>query len=350
LPLRRALVPRHHARAQALSTTTKAMQTAATHLSWSAEALWRMLEPHLPGISVEVLARAESTNTLLLERARSGAGRREAPITTPGELEAMRQRGVPTEPAALDSADVPRGRRSDDTQPCLLVAEHQTLGRGRKGRAWVSAPGASLTFSLSLPLSPSDWSGLSLAVGVALADALEPPDPALGAPRLLLKWPNDLWLRDDAAPAGGRKLGGVLIETVAVGGRRMVVVGVGLNVAPLAAPPTGVTLTHGYASLQELDTQATAPQALHRIALPVVRALRQFEREGFAGFAGAYARRDLLRGKRIGALDAARPEAPLDGVAEGVAPSGALRLRSDDGTLHEISSGEVGIRLGDAGP
>ena len=321
---------------------------AAAHLSWSAEALWRMLEPHLPGISVEVLARVESTNTLLLERARSGAGRRDAPITTPGELEALRQRGVPTEPAALDSAGVVRrGRRSDDTQPCLLVAEHQTLGRGRQGRAWVSAPGASLTFSLSLPLAPADWSGLSLAVGVALADAIEPPDPALGAPRLLLKWPNDLWLRDDAVTVGGRKLGGVLIETVAVGGRRMVVVGVGLNIAPLSAPPPGVTLTHGYASLQELDPQASAPQVLHRIALPIVRALRQFEREGFAGFAGAYERRDVLRGRRISALDAARSETTLDGVAEGVARSGALRLRGDDGTLHEISTGEVGVRVGD---
>jgi BirA family transcriptional regulator, biotin operon repressor / biotin---[acetyl-CoA-carboxylase] ligase len=316
---------------------------ATAHLTWSAEALWRMLEPHLPGVSVEVVARAESTNTLLLERARSGAGRRDAPVTTPGELEALRQRGVSTEPAALDSAGVPRGRRSDDTQPCLLVAEHQTLGRGRQGRAWVSAPGASLTFSLSLPLAPADWSGLSLAVGVALADAIEPPDPALGAPRLLLKWPNDLWLRDDAAPGGGRKLGGVLIETVAVGARRMVVVGVGLNIAPLASPPAGVTLANGYASLQELDPQASAPQALHRVALPVVRALRQFEREGFAG---AYARRDLLRGKRIATTDT-RTEAALDGMAEGVAPSGALRLRSDDGTLHEISSGEVGVRLGD---
>jgi BirA family biotin operon repressor/biotin-[acetyl-CoA-carboxylase] ligase len=108
---------------------------ATAHLTWSADALWRMLEPHLPGISVEVVARAESTNTLLLERARSGAARRDAPVTTPGELEALRQRGVPTEPGALDSAGgVPRGRRSDDTQPCLLVAEHQTHGRGRQGR------------------------------------------------------------------------------------------------------------------------------------------------------------------------------------------------------------------------
>ena len=97
------------------------------------------------------MARTDSTNTQLLERARLARPRRVA-----GDVRA----------AAY-------GRRAGDTQPCLLVAEHQTGGRGRLGRVWQSAPGASLTFSLALPLTASDWSGLSLAVGVALAEALD---------------------------------------------------------------------------------------------------------------------------------------------------------------------------------
>lgn len=313
----------------------------AAHLHWAAEALWQQLEPHLPGISVEVLARAESTNTLLLERARMGGGRHDAPITTPGELEALRQRG------ARDERAGPYGRRSGDTQPCLLVAEHQTLGRGRLGRGWLSAPGASLTFSIGLPLSPRDWSGLSLAVGVALADALEPPEPGAPAPRLGLKWPNDLWLVD--APGRGRKLGGVLIETVPVGGRRMVVVGVGLNVAPLPAPSAASPpMTHGHACLQEIGPALTPPSVLHQVALPLVRALQQFEREGFAGFASAYARRDLLRGQRVSAVDTGaggRADGTVEGVADGVSAHGALRLVTDDGALREIGSGEVSVRL-----
>src|SRR5436305_15350183 len=91
------------------------------------------------------------------------------------------------------------GRRAADLQPCLLVAEHQTHGHGRNGRVWQAAPGASLTFSLALPLAPKDWSGLSLAVGVALAQALDPPQAgaaASDAPRIGVKWPNDLWLPD----------------------------------------------------------------------------------------------------------------------------------------------------------
>jgi len=319
----------------------------AQHLQWHAKLLWRTLEPHLPGLSVDVLAQAESTNSLLLDRARTGSGRHDAPITTPGELQALHSSGAP-----LREEKGPYGRRSGDTHPALLVAEYQTHGRGRQGRPWHAGPGASLTFSLSLPLAPRDWSGLSLAVGVALADALEPPEPG-SSPRLQLKWPNDLWLADDpATPGGGRKLGGVLIETVAVGEQRMVVVGVGLNIAPLPTPAQHDFAT-GYACLQELDEAATAPATLHRIALPLVKALRQFEREGFAGFAAAYARRDLLRGLRVTAA-APHPHAeapPLEGVVEGVTASGALRLRVGS-SLHLISSGEVGVRIAttDTGP
>jgi BirA family biotin operon repressor/biotin-[acetyl-CoA-carboxylase] ligase len=350
MPLRHARLPRHAAGAQAVNPDAPADGAAAsvasaaartTQLQWRAEALWEQLEPHLPGLSVEVLARTESTNTLLLERARAGGGRRDAPVTTPGELAAMRSRGRDVDDVSHDAG--PFGRRAGDTQPCLLVAEHQTLGRGRQGRTWQASAGASLTFSISLPLAPRDWSGLSLAVGVALADALEPPEPGR-APRLQLKWPNDLWLVDPRSPAStGRKLGGVLIETVAVGRQRMVVLGVGLNIAALPPGPPR-ELSSGFASLHELSPDANAPDALHCVALPLVKALRQFEREGFVGFAPAYARRDLLRGRHVTAQDPAQSGALLEGTVEGVSGSGSLLLRVGP-ALHLIASGEVSVRL-----
>ncbi len=302
------------------------------HLHWHAEPLWQQLEPYLAGLSIEVLASTESTNTLLLDRARLDSGRLDAPITTPGALEVMRSRGRGGGATNDDSG--PFGRRAGDTHPALLVAEHQTLGRGRQGRNWLAQAGASLTFSLGLPMAPRDWSGLSLAVGVTLADALEPPEPGR-SPRLQLKWPNDLWLVDE--PGRGRKLGGVLIETVAVGRQRMVVVGVGLNVAEIA--PTR-ELRSGMACLHELDPAASPPTALHRVALPLVKALLQFEREGFASFATAYARRDLLRGLRVCAHDAGDSSATLEGMVEGVSRSGSLLLRVGP-SLHLVSSGEV---------
>jgi BirA family biotin operon repressor/biotin-[acetyl-CoA-carboxylase] ligase len=302
-----------------------AAMAETSHLQWRAEALWQQLEPLLPGLSVEVVARTDSTNTQLLERARLSGGRRDQPITTPGTLDFVNAASVDAEEPS------PYGRRAGDTQPCLLVAEHQTRGRGRQGRFWQSSAVASLTFSLSLALDPRDWSGLSLAVGVALADALDPAGTA--TPRIGLKWPNDLWLMD--SPGAGRKLGGVLIETVAVGARRMAVVGVGLNVLP---QPTR-ELASGYACLEELWPEVDAPAAMARVARPLVDALLQFEREGFAGFVDRFAQRDLLRGHAVATT---APEVP-DGIAEGVDADGALNVRVG-GQLHSITSAEVSVR------
>jgi BirA family biotin operon repressor/biotin-[acetyl-CoA-carboxylase] ligase len=209
------------------------------------------------------------------------------------------------------------------------------------GRLWQASAGASLTFSLGVALEPRDWSGMSLAVGVALAQALDPAaaPSAAGAPRIGLKWPNDLWLVD--APGHGRKLGGVLIETVAVGRRRMVVIGVGLNVLP---QPTR-ELSSGYACLQEIDPAASAPGVLHRVARPLAMALREFEAGGFSSFVPRYATRDLLFGRPISTT---APELPV-GVADGVAPDGSLRVRLDD-RVELLSSGEVSVRLQDEPP
>jgi BirA family biotin operon repressor/biotin-[acetyl-CoA-carboxylase] ligase len=292
--------------------------TGTQHLHWGADTLWQHLDPLLPGLSVEVLARAESTNTLLLERARVMSGQRDARVTRPGDLDG---------PAPAERT--PLGRRNADVQPCLLVAEHQTRGRGRLGRDWMASPGASLTFSLALPLAPREWSGLSLAVGLALAEALDPADP----PRIGLKWPNDLWLVD--GPGRGRKLGGILIETVSVGPHRLCVLGVGLNVLP--QPHEG--LSHGYACLQEIDPDASAPAALARVAEPLVRAVLAFQAAGFAPLVAAYARRDLLLGQPVSTTLADVPE----GVAEGVDEHGALRVRC--GGLHRVVSGEVSVHL-----
>jgi BirA family biotin operon repressor/biotin-[acetyl-CoA-carboxylase] ligase len=289
-------------------------------LQWGAEALWQQLVPLLPGLSVEVVHTIRSTNTALLERARA------VPDTSPGNDEVIVRRSV--ESGAF-------GRRAIDLQPCLLVAEQQTAGRGRQGRVWLSSPGASLTFSLALPLTLADWSGLSLVVGVAIAEAL---DGAAGsAPRIGLKWPNDLWLLGD--PSATRKLGGILIETVAAGAQRLAIIGIGLNVQRFE--PAEVNT--GFAPLGELDTGATAPAVLARIALPLVQALQQFEREGFAPFAERFAARDVLRGRAISTTLAEVPH----GIARGVSAQGALLVETDAGVV-PVSSGEVSVRLSPA--
>lgn len=266
------------------------MTPAPPTFDWQVDALRMALQGLRPGLQVQAVAEDGSTNATLLARVRAAS---------PQEL------------------------------ACLLVAEHQTAGRGRQGRAWHAVRGDSLTFSLALPYAPADWAGLSLAVGVALADALDP------AGVIGLKWPNDLWLRDPAA-GGGRKLGGILIETVAAGRSRSCVVGVGLNVRAHAFEG----LHTGHASLQELDPQASAPSALHRVAAPVLQALLRFEREGFGAFAEGFARRDLLCGQVV---TTTHPQVPR-GQALGVQGDGALLLRDEAGRQHRLSAGEVSIR------
>lgn len=254
-------------------------------MRWPAESLWEAVSPLLPGFTVEVLPALPSTNTELMQRARAGR-----------------------------------------TEPVLLVAEQQTAGRGRLGRSWASHAGDSLTFSLGLPLAPADWSGLSLAVGVAVAEALDPG--------VSIKWPNDLWV-------GGCKLAGILVETAGFGGAgggthsgsRFAVVGIGINIAPrpadgLSTPP---------AALRELWPQADAPATLGRIALPLVQALQAFEREGFAGFQARYAARDALRDRAVALSDG------TSGTAHGVSESGALLVHTGAGML-AVTSSEVSVR------
>jgi BirA family biotin operon repressor/biotin-[acetyl-CoA-carboxylase] ligase len=198
-----------------------------TPTAWPAEAVWEQVFPQLPDFTVEVLPEIDSSNSELMRRAR--AGQHEA---------------------------------------TLLVAERQTAGRGRMGRVWQSQPGDSLTFSLSLSLHPQDWSGLSLAVGLSLAESLHPD--------VGLKWPNDLWFQD-------RKLGGILVEAASMGGRSQVVVGVGLNIQP--RPAQG--LNTAPAALSELLPGLSAAEALLRVALPLVQTLLAFEHDGFGGLQSA---------------------------------------------------------------
>ena len=277
--------------------------TAISPLRWPAEALWQAIDPILPGFTVEVLPQIDSTSSELMRRARAGLA-----------------------------------------APTLLVAEEQTAGHGRMGRGWRSSGQASLTFSLGLALNPADWQGLSLAAGLAVAESLHEG--------IALKWPNDLWQR-------GRKLGGILIETTALpggadagGAGRYVVIGIGLNIAPAQqvlqalthepdapdAPDAPAVSGVPPAWLQSLLPGITAPAALERVALPLVRAVQAFAHVGFAPFEARFAARDALAGQTVRLSDGTQ------GQAEGVDATGALRVRTAAG-VQRITSGEISVRL-----
>jgi BirA family biotin operon repressor/biotin-[acetyl-CoA-carboxylase] ligase len=235
------------------------------------------------------------------------------------------------------NADLLKGARAATDRPRLLVADRQTAGRGRRGRRWHGAPGASLTFSLAWPFATNECSGLSLAIGVALAEALDPHHDA-EAGHVTLKWPNDLWLAGGAR-ASGRKLGGILVETAPLDdGRRVAVIGVGLNICEQRVDDA----SSGVAWLREIEPEATPLAVLARVVSALLDALRLFESEGFPVFSERFAARDLLRGRPV-RCNAGETEV-VDGVAVGVSPAGELLVRTGRG-VERIGSGEVSVRL-----
>jgi BirA family biotin operon repressor/biotin-[acetyl-CoA-carboxylase] ligase len=228
--------------------------------------------------------------------------------------------------------------------PCLLVADRQRTGRGRHGRRWHATPDASLTFSIAWTSPRSDLSGLSLAVGCALADAID----VRGRPlRIGVKWPNDLWLVDAASAAGediapstgplaarpeGRKLAGILVETAPLGVGRVAVIGVGINVRGQEVADAAA----GVGSVAEIDPDATPATTLARVAPALFTALRSFDTAGFAAFADRFAARDVLRGRHVAGTGT---HGEVEGIAAGIAADGSLRIDTAAGPI-AVASGE----------
>lgn len=272
-------------------------------IRWPAEAIWEAVSPVLPGFTVEVLPEVDSSNSELMRRFRGSPGLAPRP------------------------------------EPTLLVAEQQTAGRGRLGRNWQSVRGDSLTFSLGLPLHPVDWSGLSLVVGISIAESLDAV--AMGKTRIGLKWPNDLWLSDSR---GERKLAGILVETASWEGLRYVVIGVGLNIRAIELAP-GSQATSGAATmppgcLQDIFPEVDAPVALMQILPPLVQAVQAFEQFGFAPFQSRFALRDVLSGRDVQLSDGKNT---MQGTAHGVGEDGALLVHTPAG-MKQITSSEVSVR------
>lgn len=217
----------------------------------------------------------------------------------------------------------------------VVAAEWQHAGRGRRGRTWRSPFGQGLAFSLlwrsAQPVAA--LSGLSLAVGVILAQALQRAG-VLGA---RVKWPNDLLVAD-------AKLGGILIElTGDMLGPSVAVIGVGLNVsgaralaAMLDQPATDV-VSHGGGR----DRNALLLSLLQALN----HGLERFDQSGFAGFMADWNACHAYHGRMVELVQADATRLP--GEVAGVDASGALLLRTAHG-LHSAHSGEVSLRPGPA--
>jgi BirA family transcriptional regulator, biotin operon repressor / biotin---[acetyl-CoA-carboxylase] ligase len=217
--------------------------------------------------------------------------------------------------------------RAGAPEGLVLVADHQTAGRGRLGRSWSAEPGTALLVSVLLrpPLPVDEVPLVLMAAGLAACDGVE----AAAGFRPRLKWPNDLVVDD-------RKLAGLLSEATGAG-EPAVILGLGVNVGPAAYPKE--------LAADAVSCEEVASRPVDRSALLV----------GFLrGLESRYA--TVLGGKRDDTLAAYRADSAtlgrrvrveltagdaLEGAASGLADDGRLVVTDDKGSEHLINVGDV---------
>ncbi len=230
----------------------------------------------------------------------------------------------------LDSTNAEARRRAEagEAGPLWIIARVQTEGRGRRGRVWSTQPGnLAATLLTTTERPPADAARIAFVAALATADlALHYVPDAL----VRLKWPNDLLI-------AGRKASGVLIESGArADGRLWLAVGIGVNLrhAPEAERPTTALADHLAPGVAPPDFELAASHLADAFA----RRMALWENDGFLAVTHAW----TARAAHLGELCEARlPGESISGVAEGLDPDGALRLRLPDGDLRRITAGDV---------
>jgi BirA family transcriptional regulator, biotin operon repressor / biotin---[acetyl-CoA-carboxylase] ligase len=239
-----------------------------------------------------------------------------------------RQLDVVAQTGSTNTDLLARAASGTDVAGAVLIAEHQTAGRGRHGRGWSASPRAQITMSVGVSVvdvPAAGWGWLSLATGVAVVDAVAPLLEGTGV-QAGLKWPNDVL-------AGGGKLAGILAEVA----KPVVVIGLGLNVtqAPEQVDGPGAT------SLLDLGVDAPDRDQLLRSLLRELggrivawRAARGADWQ----LAADYRARSLTIGTRVCAQLPGGKE--IVGTASGIDDHGRLCIESGGETV-VVSAGDV---------
>ena len=207
----------------------------------------------------------------------------------------------------------------------VCLAEAQSSGRGRLGRAWYSPPAVNLYLSLRwcFAAGPEVVQGLSLALGVAVAEACE----ALGVPEIGLKWPNDLVCE-------GGKLGGMLIELGRDEGRRdgssvCAIIGIGINVNM-----SGLQARRIDQAATDLRTLKGGPVSRNQLASEVLNKAQQvlagYVRDGLSPYRQRWLQRDVLRHRQVVISNGARD---VTGTALGIDAHGAYLVQTPEGSV-----------------
>jgi BirA family biotin operon repressor/biotin-[acetyl-CoA-carboxylase] ligase len=259
------------------------------------------------------------------ERAPLDAAELQRDVLTPGSP--WRQLDVVAETGSTNSDLIARAAAGHDIDGAVLIAEHQTAGRGRNARSWTTVPRSQIVMSVGVgaaTVPTAEWGWLTLATGVAVVDAVA----EVTGVEAKLKWPNDVLV-------GGGKLAGILAEVAPA--QSVIVVGLGLNVTlrrDEIADPVATSLT---------ELGVTSPDRSH-----LVRTLLGTLADRIAGWRNAEGADDGLisdyaaRSGTIGAtVRAALPgDREVVGTATGVDRQGRLLVNTADGTV-VLSAGDV---------
>lgn len=210
------------------------------------------------------------------------------------------------------------------------VAEYQQAGRGRRGRKWFSPFGANLYLSIywRLEQGPAAAVGLSLVIGIVIAEVLQ----SLGADKVRVKWPNDLYLQD-------RKLSGILVElTGKTGDAAQIVSGAGINLAMRRVESDVVN--QGWISLQEAGVSIDRNALAARLIKELRAALQLFEQEGLAPYLSRWEKLDNFLNRPVKLIIG---DKEIFGISRGIDTQGALLLEQD-GVIKPWVGGEISLR------
>lgn len=244
-------------------------------------------------------------------------------------LEVLLSTASTSDRLAASSSPSPGGLR-------VCLAEHQSAGRGRRGRRWLSPLGSGICLSMawSYEVPPPDLAALGLVVALAVTAALRD----LGRGPVWVKWPNDVM-------AHTGKVAGILVDVAGeAGGPLRVVIGIGLNVHTTVGLDAGVT-AEGGAAPAALDQLGPAPvPARNQVVASLLGALRRhltaFAEQGFGPFSADFSRQDYLLGRLVSIRSGA---CCLEGTARGIGADGALLVEAQ-GTVNRVVAGDVTLR------
>jgi BirA family biotin operon repressor/biotin-[acetyl-CoA-carboxylase] ligase len=210
------------------------------------------------------------------------------------------------------------------------VAEYQQAGRGRRGRKWFSPFGSNLYLSMywRLEQGPAAAIGLSLVIGIVMAEVLQ----SLGADKVRVKWPNDLYLMD-------RKLAGILVElTGKTGDAAQIVIGAGINLAMRRVESD--VINQGWINLQEAGIAIDRNTLAVRLIKELRAALILFEQEGLVPYLSRWEKLDNFIHRPVKLIIG---EKEIFGTSRGIDAQGALLLEQD-GVIKPWMGGEISLR------